>query len=59
MKTHSYKLTQYQCYLCNFSEDNEIGIEVHVGRENGENFECGLCEYIADIWKVGCTLTNM
>ena len=48
MKTHSYRLIQYQCNMCNFSEYNEIGIEVHVGREHGENFECGLCEYIAE-----------
>ena len=48
MKTHSYRLIQYQCKMCSFSEYNEIGIEVHVGREHGENFECGLCEFIAD-----------
>ena len=48
MKTHSYRLIQYQCTMCNFSEYNEIGIEVHVGREHGDNFECGLCEYIAE-----------
>ena len=28
--------------MCNFSEYNKIGIEVNV------NFECGLCEYIAE-----------
>ena len=48
MKTHSYRQIQYQCTMCNFSEYAEIGIEVHVGREHGENFECGLCEYIAE-----------
>ena len=34
--------------MCNFSEYSEIGIEVHVGREHGDNFESGLCEYIAE-----------
>ena len=48
MKTHSYRLIQYQCNMCSFSEYNEIGIEVHVGREHGENFECGLCELTAE-----------
>ena len=48
MKTHSYRQIQYQCTMCNFSEYSEIGIEVHVGREHGDNFECGLCEYIAE-----------
>jgi hypothetical protein len=45
MKTHSYRLIQYQC---SFSEYNEIGIEVHIGREHGEHFECGLCELTAE-----------
>ena len=34
--------------MCSVSEYNEIGIEVHVGREHAENFECGLCGYIAE-----------
>ena len=48
IKTHSYRLIQYQCNMCSFSEYNEVGIEVHVGREHGENFECGMCEFIAE-----------
>ena len=48
MTTHSHRLIQYQCNMCSFSEYNDIGIEVHVGREHGEIFECGMCEFIAE-----------
>ena len=48
MKTHSCRLIQYQCNMCSFSEYNEVGIGVHIGREHGENFECGLCELITE-----------
>ena len=48
MKTHSHRLIQYQCNMCSFSEYNDIGIEVHVGREHGEIFECGMCEFITE-----------
>ena len=27
--------------------EDDIGIEVHVGKDHGENFECGLCEFVA------------
>ena len=48
MKTHSYKVIQYKCNKCDFLGNWEIDITVHVGREHGDIFECGLCEHIAE-----------
>ena len=48
MKTHSYKVIQFKCNKCDFLGPWEIDIAVHVGREHGDCFECGLCEHIAE-----------
>ena len=42
-KTHSYKMVQFQCTMCSYLHEDEIGIEVHIGKVHGETFECGLC----------------
>ena len=46
-KNHSYKFVAYKCVKCDFLGEDEIGMEVHLGKEHGEKFVCGLCDYIA------------
>ena len=33
---------------CDFCAYNEISIQVHHGRQHGDGFECGLCDFEAD-----------
>ena len=47
MKKHSYKLIQYKCEECDFLGTNSVTMDVHHGKEHGDNFECGMCEFIA------------
>ena len=47
MKKHSYKLIQYKCQECDFLGTNSVTMDVHHGKEHGDNFECGMCEFIA------------
>ena len=47
LKTHSFRYVQYKCNFCNYYAEDDIGIAVHVGKDHGENFECGLCEFVA------------
>ena len=45
-RTHSYKHAQFKCDLCEFIGGEEIEMEVHVARTHGENYECGLCDFV-------------
>ena len=45
MREHTCKTIQYQCTLCNFGAYHELEIDIHFGKEHGENFICGLCDY--------------
>ena len=42
--THSYKEIRYKCEECDFIGQNEVTIEVHLGKLHSEKFECGLCD---------------
>ena len=47
LKTHSYKDIQFQCsfcHFCNFCSGEQIEMEVHIGKEHSDKFECGHCE---------------
>ena len=46
-KNHSYKFVAYKYVKCDFLGEDEIGMEVDLGKEHGEKFICGLCDYIA------------
>ena len=41
--THSYKEAKYMCSECSFVCQNEVSMEVHIGKQHCEKFECGLC----------------
>ena len=45
MKTHSYKLVNYQCKECTFFCESEHEMEVHIGKKHSDKFECGLCGF--------------
>ena len=47
MRSHSYKQIDYKCEECDFCGSNKFTMDVHVGKEHSENYECGLCEYVA------------
>ena len=47
MVTHSYKRVDFQCEECDFGGKNPYTMEVHTGKKHCENFECGLCQYVA------------
>ena len=46
LKSHSSKHIQFQCTYCNFCATDDVEIDVHVGKDHGGNFECGLCEHV-------------
>ena len=47
MKTHSYKRAEFKCEECEFCGESELTMEVHLGKNHGEIFECGLCGFVA------------
>ena len=47
MKYHSYSKVEYKCEECDYCGENEPSMEVHIGRAHSENYECGLCEFVA------------
>ena len=47
MKTHSFKRVEYKCEECDFGGENELTMEVHVGRKHCETFDFGLCDFVA------------
>ena len=42
--THSYKKIKYKCEECEFAGKNEMTMEVHLGKNHSEKYECGLCD---------------
>ena len=46
-KSHSYQYVAYKCVKCEFLGEDEIAMDVHIGKEHGDKFACGLCDYIA------------
>ena len=42
--THSYKEIKYKCEECEFTGQNEVTMEVHLGKNHSEKYECGLCD---------------
>ena len=47
MKTHSYKRAEFKCEECEFCGESELTMEVHLGKNHGEIFECGMCGFVA------------
>ena len=47
LRTHSYKLVQFKCEICDFIGSEEIDMEVHNAKTHGEKAECGICDYEA------------
>ena len=45
MREHTCKTIQFQCTLCNYGAYHEVEIDIHFGKEHGENYICGLCDY--------------
>ena len=44
MKSHSFKLVKYRCTECDFVGENDLTMDVHVGKYHADDFECGVCE---------------
>ena len=42
--THSYKKAKFKCSECVFVCQNEISMEVHIGKHHSEQLGCGLCD---------------
>ena len=43
MKEHSYINAKYKCVDCDYFSKSELSMEVHIGKEHSDGFECGLC----------------
>ena len=43
LRTHSYKEVHYQCKECDIFCDTEMEMEVHIGKNHSDKFDCGLC----------------
>ena len=48
MLTHSYREVHYKCEECDFVGQNRVTMEVHMGKNHSDKFECGLCEWEAN-----------
>lgn len=48
MRTHSYKEARFKCDDCDFVGQNELTMDVHIGKHHSEKYECGLCEFEAN-----------
>ena len=44
MKSHSYKLVKYRWAECHFVGENDLTIDVNMGRYYANDFECGICK---------------
>ena len=59
LRLHTYKRSTFKCEDCDFCSENFLTMEVHVGKQHSENFECGLCNYEAkDIEALNLHLTT-
>ena len=47
MLTHSYKEIKFKCEDCDFAGQNEVTMEVHLGKHHSEKYECGMCDFEA------------
>ena len=47
IKSHSYKQAKFNCNDCDFVGESELTMEVHIGKQHLEKYECGLCEFEA------------
>ena len=47
IKSHSYKQAKFKCDDCDFVGESELTMEVHIGKQHLEKYECGLCEFEA------------
>ena len=45
MRRHSYIRASYKCLDCDFICETDLGMEVHVGKEHADGFDCGLCGF--------------
>ena len=45
---HTATDSNVKCLDCDFCAYNEISIEVHQGIQQGDGFECGLCDFQAE-----------
>ena len=43
MKEHSYINAKYKCVDCDYFCKSELEMEVHIGKDHSDGFECGLC----------------
>ena len=58
LRLHTYKKSTFKCEDCDYTSENFLTMEVHVGKQHSENFECGLCSYEAkDIEALNLHLT--
>ena len=48
MINHTCKSIQFQCTLCNYGAYDEIEIDIHCGKEYGQTYNWGLCDYEAN-----------
>ena len=47
LRLHTYKKSTFKCEDCDYTSENFLTMEVHVGKQHSENLECGLCSYEA------------
>ena len=45
LKNHSYKVVNYKCKECAYFCENEYEMEVHIGKQHSDQFDCGLCGF--------------
>ena len=45
MRRHSYINASYKCLDCDFICETDLGMEVHIGKEHADGFDCGLCGF--------------
>ena len=59
MREHTCKTIQCQCTFCNFGAYHGLEIDIHFGKEHGENFICGLWNYrLNDLQALEITHSN-
>ena len=44
MRSHSFKEAKFKCEDCDFVGQSRETMEVHIGKNHTDNFECGLCD---------------
>ena len=59
MKTHSYTEATFNCQNCYFVGNCSETMDVHMGLNHTDNFECGLCESKFGNKRLGNTPQNL